>query len=144
MRQSKSLESLSYSIETRRGRLFFDTKKKGGSEFLKITQSKSAEGGIFLRNDIFIDRDELLLFRDAIEKALDFWNLNQSPITVTKPSNKKEEEIQFAYSYAKWDAESDELLGRLYDEGHTISQLSDMFERSKGAIRSRLKVIGKM
>ena len=35
-------------------------------------------------------------------------------------------------------------LCRLYDEGNSISVLAEMFERTKGAIRSRLKKLGKI
>ena len=40
--------------------------------------------------------------------------------------------------------EADQLLCRLYDEGNSISVLAEMFERTKGAIRSRLKKLGKI
>ena len=32
----------------------------------------------------------------------------------------------------------------LYDEGNSISALAEMFERTQGAIRSRLKKLGKI
>lgn len=44
----------------------------------------------------------------------------------------------------KWDDEADRLLCRMYDEGKSISLLSDIFERTQGAIRSRLKKLGKI
>ena len=43
-----------------------------------------------------------------------------------------------------WDDEADRLLCRMYDEGKSISLLSDIFERTQGAIRSRLKKLGKI
>ena len=42
-------------------------------------------------------------------------------------------------AYVPWDDEADRLLCRMYDEGKSISLLSDIFERTQGAIRSRLK-----
>lgn len=42
------------------------------------------------------------------------------------------------------DDETDRLLCRMYDEGKSISMLSDIFERTQGAIRSRLKKLGKI
>ena len=42
-------------------------------------------------------------------------------------------------AYLPWDDEADRLLCRMYDEGKSISLLSDIFERTKEAIRSRLK-----
>ncbi len=42
-------------------------------------------------------------------------------------------------AYEKWTTESDETLERLYCEGKTISELSKIFGRNNGAIRSRIK-----
>lgn len=47
-------------------------------------------------------------------------------------------------AYMPWDDEADRLLCRMYDEGKSISLLSDIFERTKEAIRSRLKKLGKI
>ena len=47
-------------------------------------------------------------------------------------------------AYISWDDESDRLLCRMFDEGKSIDLLSEIFERSKGAIRSRLKKLGKI
>ena len=47
-------------------------------------------------------------------------------------------------AYLPWDDEADRLLCRMYDEGKSISLLSDIFERTKDAIRSRLKKLGKI
>lgn len=47
-------------------------------------------------------------------------------------------------AYIPWEEEADQLLCRLYDEGNSISVLAEMFERTKGAIRSRLKKLGKI
>lgn len=46
-------------------------------------------------------------------------------------------------AYLPWDDESDCLLCRLYDEGSNMDLLAEIFERGKGAIRSRLKKLGK-
>jgi hypothetical protein len=40
--------------------------------------------------------------------------------------------------------EADEYLIRLYDEGKTIKELAEIFERNNGGIRSRLKKLGKI
>lgn len=47
-------------------------------------------------------------------------------------------------AYLPWDDEADKLLCRMYDDGKSISLLSDIFERTKDAIRSRLKKLGKI
>lgn len=141
------MEELSYSIKTSEGKVFFDLKVNVHSEYLKITQSKHLDNDTFQRNDIFIDKSELLLFKRAVDKAVDYWGLNTEPkeaILSSKSRSLDERRAEHEFAYKKWDAEADDLLGRLFDEGHSISKLAEMFERSVGSIRSRLKVIGKL
>ena len=47
-------------------------------------------------------------------------------------------------AYLPWDDTADDLLCRMYDEGKSIGMLAEIFERTKGAIRSRLKKLGKI
>lgn len=55
------------------------------------------------------------------------------------------EEVRKSYSqaYAKWTPEADAELGRLYEQHWSIPELMKHFGRNEGAIRSRLKKIGK-
>lgn len=45
----------------------------------------------------------------------------------------------FANAYARWTEEDDQLLLNLYREGKTIDQLTELMQRNKGSIRSRIK-----
>ena len=45
-------------------------------------------------------------------------------------------------AYAKWTAEDDEQLCTLVEEGVSIQELSRIFERNEGAIRSRISKLG--
>ena len=56
----------------------------------------------------------------------------------------EEKRNEHGNAYIPWEEEADQLLCRLYDEGKSISVLAEMFERTKGAIRSRLKKLGKI
>ena len=56
----------------------------------------------------------------------------------------EEKRNEHGNAYIPWEEEADQLLCRLYDEGNSISVLAEMFERTKGAIRSRLKKLGKI
>lgn len=48
-------------------------------------------------------------------------------------------------AYLPWDDEADALLVRMYEkEGKNINLLAEIFERAPGAIRSRLKKLGKL
>lgn len=52
--------------------------------------------------------------------------------------------VQNGNAYQKWDDGADQLLCKLYDEGNDIALLAELFERTKGAIRSRLIKLGKI
>lgn len=62
----------------------------------------------------------------------------------TKAYTVKQKRSEHGNAYVPWDDEADRLLCRMYDEGKSISLLSDIFERTKDAIRSRLKKLGKI
>ena len=57
------------------GDVYFDIKKDAQEDYLKITQSKFMGSDERRREKIFIGRSELIEFRDAINKAIDYWNL---------------------------------------------------------------------
>ena len=61
----------------------------------------------------------------------------------------KEEHFEKSYNpeqpgnvYLPWKKETDEYLISLYNEGKSLNELAEIFERNKGAIRSRLKKLG--
>ena len=55
-------------------------------------------------------------------------------------AEEKRQESQNAYD--PWTPEQDELLTRLYRAGKTLRELADIFGRTRGAIRSRVKKLG--
>lgn len=73
---------------------------------------------------------------------------NYSTKEVSSTTGKKytldEKRAENGNAYLKWDEEADRLLCRLYDEDNSISLLAEMFERTKGTIRSRLVKLGKI
>ena len=48
----------------------------------------------------------------------------------------------YAKAYAPWTEEDDNRLKQLYAEGRSVAELMEIFERNRGAIRSRLKKVG--
>ena len=66
----------------------------------------------------------------------------------TKPSkssyHKKLEKIKEKYpnAYENWTPEADEKIKKFHYEGKSTSELSEIFQRKPGAIRSRLKKLG--
>ena len=66
---------MEYRLSNHSGDLFFELKENNEEQYLQITQSKKIGFGNFRREEIFIDRSELLQFRDAINKAIEYWSL---------------------------------------------------------------------
>ena len=120
------------------GEIYFDIKKDAKEDYLKITQSKFQGSDEKRREKIFIGRSELIEFRDAINKAIDYWNLE-----IKEKSAKKACKTELAgNAYLPWEKEADDLLISLYNEGRSIKELAEIFEREIGGIRSRLKKLG--
>lgn len=125
-------------ISSHSGEVYFDIKKDEQEDYLKITQSKYTGNNERRREKIFIARSELIEFRDAINKAIDYWNLETKEKSV-----KKVRKTELAgNAYLPWEKEADEYLMSLYKEGKSIKELAEIFERQRGAIRSRLKKLG--
>jgi len=59
-----------------------------------------------------------------------------------KSQTLKEKRKVHGNAYFPWEASADELLTKLFLEGKAIGELSEIFERGKGAIRSRLRKLG--
>lgn len=134
LREAKSctVAEQSYELDSRSGKIFFDNKMEQEEQYLKITQSKR-QGLLFHRNKLFIDKSELMAFRNAIDKAINFWNLNA-----------RTAEASFASSVEKsWSAEEDKRLLYLHDNGVEMKYLCQAFKRERGAISSRLKELGR-
>lgn len=49
----------------------------------------------------------------------------------------------YASAYAPWTEEDDNRLKRLYVGGKSVDELMEIFGRNRGAIKSRLKKLGK-
>lgn len=55
-----------------------------------------------------------------------------------KAYTKLSKQLEHKNAYEKWTIEDDEKLEVLYCEGKTVSELSELFKRNQGAIRSRI------
>lgn len=78
-------------------------------------------------------------------------NLSTEHLTNEKkeqPPKKKytleEKRQQYGNAYLPWEERADEYLIHLYDEGKSIKELTEIFERNRGSITSRLKKLGKL
>lgn len=64
--------------------------------------------------------------------------------TKEKSYTVEEKRNQHGNAYIPWEESADKLLCKMYDEGYSVKMLAEIFERSKGAIVSRLKKNGKI
>ena len=136
---------MNYRLSSHNSDLFFDIKEDNDEQYLKITQSKNISFENFKSEKIFIDSSELLQFRDIINKAVEYWSLETKEEKLSERKYTIEEKRQeYGNAYLPWEKEADEYLVRLYEEGKSIKELTEIFERNNGAIRSRLKKLGKL
>ncbi|WP_455586667.1 VOC family protein [Bacteroides sp.] len=74
--------------------------------------------------------------------------LSSFTVSTKEPEKKaytlEEKRQEHGNAYLPWEKEADEYLIRLYDEGKSIKELAEIFERNNGGIRSRLKKLGKI
>lgn len=136
LKHSKDL--LSFHISSHSGDIYFDIKEDIQENYLKITQSKFLGNNERRREKIFINRSEIIEFRNAINKVLNYWSLEVKEEHFEKSYNPE----QPGNAYLPWKKEADEYLISLYNEGKSLNELAEIFERNKGAIRSRLKKLG--
>lgn len=129
---------LNFHLSSHSGEIYFDVKKDTREDYLKLTQSKFTGNGEKRREKIFINRSEIIDFRNAINKIIDYWNLEP----IEEPKKKVEKTELPGNAYMPWEKEADEYLVSLYKEGRSINELAEILERKRGAIRSRLKKLG--
>lgn len=126
-------------MHSRGGNLFFDVRMDRSVPYLKITQSKPLGNGHYRRETIYIERFELLEFRNIIDEMAQCWDL-----VPKKKYSLDEVRKQYGNAYLPWTDEADAYLVRLYKEGKSVKELSEIFERAEGAIRSRLMKLGEI
>jgi len=119
---------------------FIDIRQsKENSLYLVISESKPVSGE-FQHHRVMIFEEDFEAFIEGIDKAIDFIGKSQNQ----KSFNLEKIQQQFPKAYTKWSSEDDELLQNKYDEGISVAELSQIFQRQPGAIRSRLeKLTGK-
>jgi hypothetical protein len=117
---------------------FFDVKQtKEKSLYLVISESK-AVGADHEHHRVMIFEDDFEAFIDGFDKTIDFIRKSQ------EPSSSSIEKIreQHPKAYTKWSSDDDEELRSKYDQGISIAELSQFFQRQPSAIRSRLVKLG--
>lgn len=119
--------------------LFLNIKRDSqGKDYLEITRNESKYTNGFIKEILLINKEEITQLKKELDKVIELWGLNISEKKYTLNSKREE----YGNAYLPWEKSADEYLLKLYSEGRKISELSEIFERNKGAIRSRLKHLG--
>lgn len=115
---------------------FFDIREsKAGSLYLVIKESIRVKDG-FSTNSIKVFEESLENF-NAVMKKITF-KLNEFKKQKSKTYTVSEKREKNNNAYAKWTQENDNLLERLFCERKTVDELSKIFGRNEGAIKSRI------
>ena len=118
---------------------FFDIKQsKEKTLYLVISESK-AMGADYEHHRVMIFEKYFEAFLAGFDNTIDFIRKNQKP----KSYGYKEIRQQYPKAYTRWSSNDDELLQSKYDQGVSVAELSQFFQRQPGAIRSRLVKLGK-
>ena len=62
--------------------------------------------------------------------------------TTTTTDVKSHTKIPAKKAYLSWSEEDEDQLTKLYQKGYKIKELSELFGRTRGSIRARLKKLG--
>lgn len=127
-------EIFSTSLQAGNRTYFLDVKKTiDGNKYLKISESKRI-------NETDFERHQIMVFDESIEKFAEA--LNQTIAEMRKSEKAYSvEEIRKIYpqAYSPWTNEDDIRLELLFCERKSVTDLTKIFERNDGAIRSRIK-----
>lgn len=114
-----------------------------GSAFLEMTEHSKIAGSERPRR-IVVDKahaeDLLETMADAVRRLLAHEHRKKRPAPEqTKTYTVEAVRKEHPQAYARWTAEQDELLERLYCEGTPRKELASIFGREPSAITSRIK-----
>lgn len=135
--EKEELFSEKVSAESRT--YFFDVKESAdGVKYLVISESRQTNGESYKHNRVMVFQEHLVAFNEGFKKTLKFM------ITEGKATADNVEQIRREYpkAYAKWTEEENICLKNEYLRNKTIAELTEIFQRKPGAIRSRLQKLG--
>jgi len=117
---------------------FFDVKQtKDKSLYLNISESK-AVGANHERHRVMIFEEDIEVFIAGFDETINFIRKSQKPKSYIVEKIRQ----QHPKAYTKWSSADDKLLRSKYDEGISVAELSQFFQRKPSAIRSRLAKLG--
>ena len=111
--------------------------KKGFSDEIEILLNQKIETNLTL-SYIVLSLGRKELEKKIFDKFQPKYNLENKRVT-KKSYTKSEKQLLYGNAYEKWTVEDDEKLEMLFCEGKKVTELSTLFKRNPGAIRSRIK-----
>ncbi len=116
---------------------FFDVKESAdGIKYLVISESRRQAGEkSYEHNRVMVFREHLKAFIDGFKKTVESMNEKGK----SKAYNVEQIRSEYREAYTKWTAEEEIRLRREYNQGKTIDELAEIFQRRPTAIRSRLE-----
>lgn len=115
---------------------FFDIKKtKDGNKYIKITESKRIDSDNFERHQIMVFQEDIDKFADAVAETVKEIKESDEPEKAYTLEDKRKKNPN---AYTPWTNQDDKRLEILYCECKTIKELTNIFGRNAGAIRSRI------
>lgn len=107
-----------------------------GDKYIKITESKRKDNDDFERHHIMVFQEDIDKFAAAVSKTLKRIKELDKPDKGYSLEDKRKENPN---AYSPWTEQDDNRLEVLYCEGKTVKELTVIFGRNSGAIRSRFK-----
>ena len=115
---------------------FFDVEKSAdGIKYLVISESKQAGRKAHGHNRVMVFQEHLVAVKDGLNKAFKF----MSEEGKSKAYDVEQIRREYPKAYAKWTEEEDIRLKNEYIQGKTITELAEIFQRRRSAVRSRLQ-----
>lgn len=113
---------------------FFDVKKSQYGTLYLVIGELRAVGEEHEHHRTMISEENLEAFVAGFDKTLTFFGMRHEP----KSYSVKQGRQQQPKAYAKWSSDEDATLRKKYEEGMSLAELAQFFERQPGAIQSRL------
>lgn len=117
---------------------FFDIKKADNdSLYLTISESKRTDRD-YRKSKILVFEEDIKSFKMVLNRIV---KKMDGVTSDTKEKSYIFDDIrkQYSQAYQPWSNEDDERLEILYCEGKAVKELAAVFERTNGAITSRIK-----
>ncbi len=113
---------------------FLDVKTtKYGDRYLKISESKRT-------GETEFERHQIIVFNEGIDKLEEkVTEVAEKMRNKQKSYSDNEKRKTHRNAYQPWTEEDDTRLELLFCEGNSVTELSELFGRNSGAIRSRIK-----